>query len=94
MHKIWLVCYDIANNKRRYYLSRLLSQYGARVQYSAFEVMMSDDDFIKVRWQIKRLINPCEDTLNYYCICVWCRKNIHCQGTAKLVPFNTYTAIC
>ena len=37
MTKLWLVCYDIPDDKRRTKLAKLIEQHCQRVQYSVFE---------------------------------------------------------
>jgi CRISPR-associated protein Cas2 len=37
MTKLWLVCYDVADDKRRNKLAKLMEQRCQRVQYSVFE---------------------------------------------------------
>lgn len=37
MIKLWLICYDVKDDKRRTQLAKLLEQHCERVQYSVFE---------------------------------------------------------
>ena len=52
-----VIIYDIADNKKRYRLSRLLEGYGERVQKSAFEARLSNSKYNKLISEIDKLIN-------------------------------------
>jgi len=64
----YLICYDIANDRRRDRVSRLLEGYGMRVQKSVFECVLTPDQFelLQKRLQTKRYLNPNEDQLRFY----------------------------
>ncbi len=94
MRHIWIVCYDICNDKRRYRLDRLLAQYGQRIQYSTYEIIISKDGFNSVRQAIRQTIDAEEDKVNYYRICRWCQDKVVLQGTANISSKQGFTCIC
>jgi CRISPR-associated protein Cas2 len=81
--KIWLICYDMADDKRRYHVDKLLSGYGERIQYSAFECRLSTSQFTRLRKQL-RVIITYDDKINYYSVCTWCAGKRLIQGRAML----------
>lgn len=64
---LWLVCYDVADNKRRQKLVKLLEQRGQRVQYSVFECPLEEKELrqlLEKRWL--KVLNLREDNLRIY----------------------------
>jgi len=61
----YLVTYDIANDKRRTKLADILSEYGARVNYSVFEIELNETKKERLLTEItlKKLINKKYDSL-------------------------------
>ena len=61
-----LVIYDIIDNKRRVKFAKEMSGYGSRVQKSAFEALIEEKLFIKLKREIPKLIDPEEDSVRIY----------------------------
>ncbi len=70
----YVVTYDIANDKRRTKLSDLLGTYGDRVNYSVFEIELSEAKREKLLYEIelKKLINKKYDSVRFYHLCENC----------------------
>jgi len=70
----YVVTYDITNDKRRTKLSDLLGTYGSRVNYSVFEIELSETKREKLLLEIelKKLINKKYDSLRFYHLCENC----------------------
>lgn len=66
MARLWLVCYDVANDKRRTKLAKLLEQRCQRVQYSVFECPLEEKvlDRLLPRWL--KVLEVEEDCLRIY----------------------------
>lgn len=64
---LWLVCYDISDNRRRTKLAKRLERYCERVQKSIFECPLTDKVLSK---QLEKywlpLLNLQEDSLRVY----------------------------
>lgn len=60
-----LVIYDISDNKRRLKLIRILESYGQRVQKSAFEAMLDQKKFRKLKNAIGDFAVP-DDLIKIY----------------------------
>ncbi|WP_106829885.1 CRISPR-associated endonuclease Cas2 [Parabacteroides pacaensis] len=78
-----IVAYDIRDDKRRNKVSKILEKYGVRINFSVFECLFTDSQYIKVRSQIEIKINSEEDSLVYYPICVNCFTKIVYQPKRK-----------
>lgn len=61
-----VVCYDIADNRRRYRLARALEGYGLRVQESVFECWLTPAQVHALRARLLKLLQPTEDRIAYY----------------------------
>lgn len=64
---LWLICYDVVDDRRRQKLAKGLEQYGQRVQYSVFECPLSEErlnQLLERRWL--PLLNLQEDSLRVY----------------------------
>lgn len=67
MSELWLVCYDVRNDKRRTKLAKLLEQRCQRVQYSVFECPLKRsvlEQLLEQRWL--KVLNLAEDSLRVY----------------------------
>jgi CRISPR-associated protein Cas2 len=62
----YVVIYDIPDDKRRKRVFDLLTGYGTRVQYSAFECVLSDKKFTELQNRLRRVVNLEEDSLRFY----------------------------
>ena len=61
-----LVIYDIIDNKRRNKFAKEMKGYGFRVQESAFEALIDEKLFEKLKGRIRFLINEKEDSVRIY----------------------------
>ena len=61
-----LIIYDIVSNKRRVKFAKAMNGYGFRVQKSAFEALIEENLFQKLRKEIPKLIEPTEDSVRIY----------------------------
>ena len=90
--KLWLICYDITDNQRRYYLDKLLNGYGERVQYSAFECHLTTRQFNQLKYDINNIIEL-PDKVHIFSICRWCKENRFVQGTARLTDNSDFYGV-
>jgi CRISPR-associated protein Cas2 len=64
---IVLVCYDIADDRRREDVASLLSGFGPRVQLSVFECQVrSAEELRRLRAHLRKRIDPLEDQVRLY----------------------------
>ena len=64
---IVLVCYDIANDRRREDVAALLSGFGPRVQLSVFECeVRSAEELRQLRADLRKRIDSLEDQVRLY----------------------------
>lgn len=63
--KRYLLIYDIASNRRRTKLAKILESYGARVQYSAFEFTLNSVKYKEMISQASKMADS-EDSIRVY----------------------------
>lgn len=78
-----VISYDIANDKRRNKVAKVLLDYGNRVQYSVFETS-SIEKLPEIKDRIKRIIDKNNDQVCYYTLCQRCKNKIEIDGFRKM----------
>lgn len=86
---LYLICYDIPatkkGNKRRNKLNKALSRYGMRVQYSVFEIRISEKkQYEKVIKDINRWLDHKSDSVRIYPIEKDIENNIEILGIGEI----------
>ena len=61
MRKIYLVTYDICDDKRLRTVFKTMRNWGDHLQYSVFECQLNDVDLLKLKEQLKQIINSTQD---------------------------------
>lgn len=61
MRTTYLVCYDIANDKRLRRAFKVCRNFGDRLQYSVFECDLNPSEKIELEEQLKKVIHQDED---------------------------------
>ena len=82
----YIVCYDIADDKRRKRVADLLDAHGDRIQESVFEISASGKIFQACLKKLEQSINPQEDRLSVYSLCASCDRNARYFGVAADAP--------
>jgi CRISPR-associated protein Cas2 len=75
-HLFCVVAYDVQNDRNRSRIAKLLAQYGVRINRSVFECMFTHRQIASVHNKIAKMIDPHEDMVAYYTICVDCFTKI------------------
>lgn len=85
--KNYIITYDIANDKRRNKIHKVLCDYAVPVQYSVFEARLKEEDYVRLQHKLTRLIKKDEDGVIFYRHCSRCRSDIIRMGNSK-EPFG------
>ena len=89
MLTLWMISYDISNDKTRRKVHNHLKDHGNRVQYSVFECRLRAEQFTELREELANLIED-TDTIRWYPLCNTCENKIDWQGNGSLVDPNDY----
>jgi CRISPR-associated protein Cas2 len=61
MRNSYLVCYDIADEKRLRAVFKAMKDFGEHVQFSVFECRFTAADLVRCREALREIINHAED---------------------------------
>jgi len=68
----FVIAYDVASDRRRNAIAKLLLSFGERVQYSVFECDLSPQRLALLQARLSALIHPKKDRVNFYPLCQAC----------------------
>uniref|UniRef100_A0A7C4UFN7 CRISPR-associated endoribonuclease Cas2 n=1 Tax=candidate division WOR-3 bacterium TaxID=2052148 RepID=A0A7C4UFN7_UNCW3 len=80
----YLISYDISNDKRRNNVSKCLENYGTRVQYSVFEVILGEEKFKELYEKLKKIIDIKKDSIRIYPLCNSCLRKTRIIGEGEI----------
>ena len=83
MSGLWMVVYDISDDKIRRRVANHLANHGERVQYSVFECHLTQKELHLLRAAVAVELDT-EDSVRWYPVCKWCRKEVSWQGTGTV----------
>jgi CRISPR-associated protein Cas2 len=86
MRSLFLLTYDIADNKRRAKIAKLMEAMGERVQGSVFEAYLDPAELQKVVKRSEKVMKMEEDSLRIYFLCESCRPKLKTMGLGKPTP--------
>ncbi len=71
---IYLVTYDIIDDRKRAKIAKLLKDYGFRVQRSVYECRLEAGRFRELKDRLGRLIDRRQDNIIMYPLCADCHR--------------------
>lgn len=84
-----VVCYDIADERRRNRVGKILEGFGQRVQRSVFECDLSPSHLEKLKKRLARVIAS-EDSLRYYYLCGQCLPRVEVVNGPAVAKAQLY----
>ncbi len=88
--KLWLISYDISDNRARYRVERLLAAYGERFQFSVFTCRITAAGLRALRARVAEILDAKNDSVRYYPICTWCEAAANRRGVDLAEPVPAY----
>lgn len=84
---IYVVAYDVPNNKRRLKIAKLLQKYGGtRKNKSVFECFITLNHFRRMKTELNELLKPKRDTVLVYPVCRECYQKAEFTGLPGIKP--------
>ncbi len=80
--EFYVIVYDIEKDRRRAKVAKLLEQVGERVQYSVFELWLTQEELHSLTRRLEQHVVPDEDSVRIYYLCGSCREKIRNLGKA------------
>ncbi|MBL3529328.1 MAG: CRISPR-associated endonuclease Cas2 [gamma proteobacterium endosymbiont of Lamellibrachia anaximandri] len=90
---LWMICYDITDNRRRHRVEKALLGRGERVQKSIFECHLRTRERKSLEQKLIRLIDSEEDNLRFYRLCEKDRRRIKICGQGERTEDWNYLLI-
>ena len=90
---VYVVAYDIPDDRRRNRVFKALKRFGLPVQYSVFECFVTQKQFSVLLKTVDELIVPGRDSVMYYEICKGCHGRIVTLG-AMAASTTPKTIVC
>jgi CRISPR-associated protein Cas2 len=81
---LYVICYDIADDRRRRKVDRCLRDFGIRVQESVFEARLDTRRLSKLNNRLERRIDPALDSIRIYRLCGACAEVIELMGIGPM----------
>ncbi len=82
MSSLWMIAYDITDDRGRRRVHNILKDHGERVQYSVFECWLNAPTLSELRRRIREELETA-DSVRWYPLCAWCKEGVHWQGVGK-----------
>ncbi|MBC6403483.1 MAG: CRISPR-associated endonuclease Cas2 [Hyphomonadaceae bacterium] len=82
----FVVCYDIASDRRRLQIAQILDAYGDRIQESVFELPVASGLMQECLDSIMDVLDLSEDNLIVYPLCAACNEKTRYFGTSSTEP--------
>ena len=88
-----VISYDIKSDSRRTKIFKALKDYGDWVQYSVFECDLKEQELLKLRRRLDKLLVKEEgDSIRYYHLCADCRRKVERDGGTLPQDLSTVIA--
>jgi CRISPR-associated protein Cas2 len=81
---MYVVAYDISDDRRRTRLFKTLKRYGTAVQESVFECHLTPDQFVKMMRDVESVIDPQLDHVRYYDLCRQCAERVKATSASRI----------
>ena len=81
----FVICYDIADDRRRTRVASALLDFGTRVQESVFVAHLDDELAGRMRERLTRVVDSDWDRVHVFEVCGECGKRVWTLGTAEVV---------
>jgi CRISPR-associated protein Cas2 len=80
---MYVVAYDISDDRRRLRLFKVLKRYGMSVQESVFECHLDANQFVRMQQDVEKVIDPQLDQVRYYNLCPLCERRIRATAASR-----------
>jgi len=87
---LYVIAYDISNDRRRTKIHKMLCGFGEWTQYSLFECYLLDKEWVALRGKLDKLLKPEEDNVRFYYICAACVAKAETIGSEKPAEKSVY----
>ncbi len=90
---MFLICFDICDNRRLRLVAREMGNFGVRVQKSVFECYLGSEELAELQRRLARILDAGEDKIRYYSLCGKDRKGILIDGIGRVTPDSDFILV-
>lgn len=83
LRTLYVVAYDIPDDRRRTRVHKVLSGFGKWTQYSVFECFLSEKERVMLMEKLGRVLKADEDSVRFYPLCAACVAKVETIGSEK-----------
>lgn len=87
---LYLIAYDIPNDRRRTKVHQILCGFGQWTQFSLFECFLTAKERVALHGRILEVINQQEDNVRIYPLCQSCRNKVETMGSSPPAEDSVY----
>ncbi|MCI0396700.1 MAG: CRISPR-associated endonuclease Cas2 [Chloroflexi bacterium] len=87
---LFLIAYDIPNDRRRTRVHKILSGFGQWTQYSIFECFLTDKELVALHGRLDKVLNPTQDNVRFYHVCHACQSKTETIGSSPPAEDRLY----
>jgi CRISPR-associated protein Cas2 len=81
----YVICYDIADDRRRNRAASALLDFGTRIQESVFVANLDEELAERMKERLTRIVDCDWDRVHVFEVCEGCSKRMWRLGTAQVV---------
>lgn len=85
-----LIAFDVTDDKRRYRLTRVLLDYGERIQESVFWIDCEDELLDRIRQRVSKVLDVTLDNYWMVPVCGACSKKVETIGIGRKPEIPEY----
>ena len=78
---LYVIAYDISNDRRRAKVHKLLCGFGEWTQYSLFECFLNEKQVVLLRHRLETILDKQSDNVRMYPLCKGCQRNVETIGS-------------
>jgi CRISPR-associated protein Cas2 len=79
---LYVIAYDISDDRRRAKVHKALSGYGRWTQYSLFECFLNERQYLQLRHRLEQYLDAGSDSVRFYPLCQSCQRKVETVGGA------------
>jgi CRISPR-associated protein Cas2 len=77
---LYVIAYDIPDDKRRTKVHRVLCGYGQWTQFSLFECWLTRSEELELRLKLAKHLSTARDSVRFYPLCAVCQSKVDTVG--------------
>lgn len=77
---LYIIAYDIPDDRRRTKVYKILSGFGTWTQFSLFECFLSKKELVQLKAKLAKHLEDTQDSVRFYPLCAACVEKVETVG--------------